>query len=64
MHEKNEISYGVRACEYLDGCARVMALFKFDPSHPSLRKTLKEHEELALRYVWEVGEVGANSRDT
>jgi len=45
--KKNEISYGVRACEYLDGCARVMALFKFDPSQPGLRKTLKEYEEFA-----------------
>ncbi len=29
-----------------------MALFKFDPSHPSLRKTLKEYEEFA-RGRWE-----------
>jgi len=41
-----------------------MVLFKFDPSQLGLRKTLKEYKELALRYVWEVGEVGANSRDT
>jgi predicted transcriptional regulator len=34
---------------------------KFDPSESGLRKTLKEHEELALRYVWEVGEEGAGS---
>jgi hypothetical protein len=41
-----------------------MVLFKFDPSHPGLRKTLKEYEELTFRYVLEVGEVGANSSDT
>jgi len=38
-----------------------MSGFKFDPSQPGLRKTLKEYEELALRYVWSVGEEGANS---
>jgi len=38
--------------------------FKFDPSEPGLRKTLKEYEELALRYIWEVGEAGANSGET
>jgi len=35
--------------------------FIFDLSQPGLRKTLKEWEELALRYLWSVGEVGANS---
>ena len=34
---------------------------KFDPSESGLRKTLKEYQELALRYVWEVGEEGAGS---
>ena len=38
-----------------------MSGFKFDPSQPRLRKTMKEWEELALRYVWSVGEEGANS---
>lgn len=38
-----------------------MSGFKFDPSQPGLRRTLKKWEELALRYVWEVGEVGAGS---
>jgi len=38
-----------------------MSGFKFDPSQLGLRKTLKEWEELALRYVWSVGEKGANS---
>jgi predicted transcriptional regulator len=38
-----------------------MSGFKFDPSQPGLRKTLKKWEELALRYLWEVGEVGAVS---
>jgi len=34
---------------------------KFDPSENGLRKTLKEYQELALRYIWEVGEEGAGS---
>ena len=40
-----------------------MTSFKFDPSKPGLRKTLKEYQELALRFVWEMGEEGANSGD-
>ena len=40
-----------------------MTSFKFDPSESGLRKTLKEYQELALRFVWEVGEKGANSGD-
>jgi len=39
-----------------------MSGFKFDPSQTGLRKTLKEYEELALRYVWSMGEKGATSR--
>jgi len=38
-----------------------MSGFKFDPSQDGLRKTLKEYEELALRYLWELGEEGAGS---
>jgi len=38
-----------------------MSGFKFDPSQPGLRKTLREWEELALRYIWSVGEEGATS---
>ena len=38
-----------------------MSEFTFNPSQPGLRKTLKEYEELALRYVWSVGEKGAGS---
>jgi len=33
---------------------------KFDPSENGLRKTLKEYQELALRYLWEFRE-GAGS---
>ena len=33
----------------------------FDPSKTGLRKTLREYEELALRYVWETGDEGAGS---
>ncbi|MFX0204058.1 MAG: BlaI/MecI/CopY family transcriptional regulator [Candidatus Hodarchaeota archaeon] len=29
--------------------------FVFDPSQSGLRKVLKEHEELALRYFWDEG---------
>ena len=38
-----------------------MSGFKFDPSKQGFRKTLREYEELALRYIWEVGEEGAGS---
>ena len=38
-----------------------MSGFRFDPSQPGLRKTLKEYEELALRYLWEIGEAGGVS---
>ena len=39
-----------------------MSGFVFDPSQPRLRKILREWEEIALRYVWSVGEKGAHSR--
>ena len=39
-----------------------MSGFKFDPSQPGLRKTLREREELALRSMWDLREDGANSR--
>ena len=39
-----------------------MSGFKFDPSKPGLRKTLREWEELALRCMWEVGEEGAKTK--
>jgi len=38
-----------------------MCGFIFDPSKTNLRKTLKEYEELALRYIWETGDEGAGS---
>ena len=41
-----------------------MSGFKFDPSQSGLRKTLREYEELALRYLWEIGEEGAASGST
>jgi len=41
-----------------------MSSFKFDPSQSGLRKTLREYEELALRYIWEADEAGANSGET
>jgi len=41
-----------------------MSGFKFNPSQPGLRKTLREYEELALRHIWSVGEEGAASRST
>ena len=39
-----------------------MSGFKFDPSKPGLRKTLREWEELALRCMWDVEEDGAKSK--
>jgi len=41
-----------------------MSGFKFDPSKPGLRKTLREYEELTLRHIWSVGEEGAASGST
>ncbi len=41
-----------------------MASFKFDPSKHGLRKTLKEYEEIGLRYVWSIGEEGVGSGKT
>ena len=41
-----------------------MKSFKFDPSKQGLRKTLKEYEEIAIRYVWSQGEKGATSGKT
>ena len=38
-----------------------MSGFKFDPSQPRLRKTLREWEEIALQYLWSIGGEGANS---
>ena len=38
-----------------------MCGFIFDPSKTGLRKTLREYEELALRYIWETGNEGAGS---
>jgi predicted transcriptional regulator len=41
-----------------------MASFKFDHSKDGLRKTLKEYEEVGLRYVWAQGDKGVNSGKT
>jgi len=41
-----------------------MVVFKFNPAEKGLRKTLKEYEEIALRYIWEVGDEGAGSGKT
>ena len=41
-----------------------MASFKFNPSKHGLRKTLKEYEEIGLRYIWAQGEKGANTGKT
>ena len=39
----------------------MMTGFKFDPLQSDLRKTLREYEELALRYLWSIGEEGSGS---
>ena len=39
-----------------------MASFTFDHSKPGLRKIFNEYQELAIRYVWEVGAEGVDSR--
>ena len=41
-----------------------MCGLKIDPTKTGLRKTLREYEELALRYIWENGEEGATSAPT
>jgi len=41
-----------------------MCGFKIDPYKTGLRKTLKEYEELGLRYIWENGEEGVTSAPT
>jgi predicted transcriptional regulator len=38
--------------------------FKFDPSKHGLRKTLKEYEEIGLRYIWAQAEEGVSSGKT
>ncbi|HUS77922.1 MAG TPA: hypothetical protein VM050_04600 [Patescibacteria group bacterium] len=38
-----------------------MAVFKFDPEKRGLRKTLREYEEIAIRYIWSLGDEGAGS---
>ena len=38
-----------------------MASFKFDPSGTGYGKTLREYQELALGFVWKVGEEVTNS---
>jgi len=39
-----------------------MSGFKFDPSKPGLRKTLRKWEELALRSMWDLREEGAKTK--
>jgi len=41
-----------------------MAGFKFDHEKEGLSKTLREYEEVALRYVWSIGEEGVGSGKT
>ncbi len=41
-----------------------MVVFKFNPVETGLRKTLREYEEIALRYIWSLGEEGAGSGKT
>jgi predicted transcriptional regulator len=41
-----------------------MVVFKVNPTETGLQKTLKEYEEIALRYTWSVGEEGAGSGKT
>jgi len=41
-----------------------MVVFKFNPAETGLRKTIKEYEEIALRYIWSVDEEGAGSGKT
>ena len=38
-----------------------MVVFKFNPAETGLLKTLREYEEIALRYIWSMGDEGAGS---
>ncbi len=50
--------------DILDCNCDSMAGFKFDHEKEGLSKTLKEYEEVALRYVWSRGEEGEGSGKT
>ena len=39
-------------------------VFKFNPAEAGLRKTLREYEEIALRYIWSLVDEGAGSGKT
>ena len=41
-----------------------MCGFKIDPSKTGFRKILREYEEMALRFIWEVGDEGSGSGPT
>jgi len=41
-----------------------MTGFKFDHKKEGLAKSLKKYEEIALRYVWSIGEEGTGSGKT
>ena len=41
-----------------------MVVFKFNPAETGLRKTLREYEEITLRYIWSTGDEGAGSGKT
>ena len=41
-----------------------MVVFKFNPAETGLRKTLKEYEEIALRYIWSLGDEGTGPGNT
>ena len=41
-----------------------MSSFKFDPMQKGLRKTLREYEELGLKFMWSIGYEGAGSGKT
>ena len=43
-------------------CQKITYARAFDPVKAGLRKTLKEYEELALRYIWSMGDEGAGTR--
>ncbi len=41
-----------------------MVVFKFNPAETGLRKTLREYQEIALRYIWSLDDEGAGSGKT
>ena len=63
-HYNSNPRYGMQSFIFSFFSYLCMDSFKFDPSQTGLRKTLKEYEEIALRYIWSKANEGARSSET